>query len=157
MWENSRKMLLSPCFAVFPFPVQENMQIAFLWMPCHILVKVLWGSMHLAELSLVPAWRVWLFLLIETDFVIRDTQVWCCLRSSWVSGHSNPFGFRCNSAKAHTHTHTHARAPTEEAGSAGLLPDCSWMHRLERPPPQSALPPSGCFCLSFWRRWWFGA
>ena len=63
------KMLLTLCFAVFHFPVQENMQIAFLWMLCHILVKVLWGSMHLAELSLVPAWRVGLFLLIETDFI----------------------------------------------------------------------------------------
>ena len=100
------KMLLTLCFAVFHFPVQENMQIAFLWMLCHILVKVLWGSMHLAELSLVPAWRVGLFLLIETDFVIRDTQVQCCLHSSESLVTEISLALGAIQWK-HTHTHRH--------------------------------------------------
>lgn len=54
------------------FPVQENTQIAFLWVLCHLLAKVLRGPLHLAEVQCGASLESSIAFPIETDFVLRD-------------------------------------------------------------------------------------
>lgn len=95
--------------------------------------KVLWGPLHLAEVQSCASLKSLIALLIETDFVLRETQARCChilLESLFTETTLALAAIQWKHIHTHIHTprHTHRGTHTGTHAQHGHTHRCTHRH-----------------------------